>query len=63
MGYTCFFVDPFCYLYFMFVFVMLPCLFLEKVSEYDQEIPHSQTADQPTVPEGELHDIDSIKTF
>ena len=27
-------------------------LFYQKVSEYDKEIPHSHTADQPTAPRG-----------
>ena len=28
------------------------CLVLKKVSEYDQEIPKSQTADNPVAPRG-----------
>ena len=29
-----------------------PMILYQKVSEYDQEIPHSHTADQPTTPLG-----------
>ena len=32
--------------------VLLNPTYMQKVSEYDQEIPQSQTKDQPTAPRG-----------
>ena len=42
--------------------------FYLKVSEYDQQMPHSQTSDQPTAPLGRVkersqrHDIQNNKS-
>ena len=35
----------------------------DKVSEYDQEMPQSQTADQPTAPEENTRNTDSHNTI
>ena len=35
----------------------------KKVSDYDQEIPQSHTADQPTAPRGEPHNTSSHKIY
>ena len=36
--------------------VLLSPTYIQKVSEYDQEIPQSQTKDQPTAPRGRATD-------
>ena len=34
------------------IFPKIDCLYAKIVSEYDQEIPQSQTADNPVAPRG-----------